>query len=63
MITSGLHVDLGVLAPGAHAAPGPIISQGAKAHNIALRKRAVKKNLKIQIFAGPCISGLINFYK
>jgi DNA polymerase (family 10) len=54
VLLSGLHVDLRVLAPGDYAA-GLHHFTGSKAHNIALRKRAVKKNLKINeygIFKG-----------
>jgi DNA polymerase (family 10) len=54
VLSSGLHVDLRVLAPDAYAA-GLHHFTGSKAHNIALRKRAVKKNLKINeygIFKG-----------
>jgi DNA polymerase (family 10) len=53
-LLSGLHVDLRVLAPADYAA-GLHHFTGSKAHNIALRKRAVKKNLKINeygIFKG-----------
>jgi DNA polymerase (family X) len=53
-LLSGLHVDLRVLAPDDYAA-GLHHFTGSKAHNIALRKRAVKKNLKINeygIFKG-----------
>ncbi len=54
VLLSGLHVDLRVLAPADYAA-GLHHFTGSKAHNIALRKRAVKKNLKINeygIFKG-----------
>ncbi|HKK99975.1 MAG TPA: DNA polymerase/3'-5' exonuclease PolX, partial [Desulfotignum sp.] len=60
-LLSGLHVDLRVLAPADYAA-GLHHFTGSKAHNIALRKRAVKKNLKINeygIFKGEkqiCVS-------
>ena len=53
-LTSGLPVDLRVLAPADYAA-GLHHFTGSKAHNIALRKRAGKKNLKINeygIFKG-----------
>ncbi|MCA1793465.1 MAG: PHP domain-containing protein, partial [Desulfobacteraceae bacterium] len=54
VLLSGLHVDLRVLAPADYAA-GLHHFTGSKAHNIALRKRAGKKNLKINeygIFKG-----------
>ncbi|MDZ7664697.1 MAG: DNA polymerase/3'-5' exonuclease PolX [Desulfotignum sp.] len=54
LLLSGLHVDLRVLAPADYAA-GLHHFTGSKAHNIALRKRAGKKNLKINeygIFKG-----------
>ncbi len=46
VLTSGLHVDLRVLAPYAYTA-GLHHFTGSKAHNIALRKMAVKKDIKI----------------
>ena len=54
VLLSALHVDLRVFAPADYAA-GLHHFTGSKAHNIALRKRAGKKNLKINeygIFKG-----------